>query len=432
MVVKDGFGYCFLSMLMFVLMTILLTANFSAFAVSKSSFRRSLLLSIDERTVDQQAEHITVLDLGASAEGVFHPDEVVEMEVGEQHNNRARRDAVYNQEKTGELNVGYILCHGNITNFDTIERHFTTSVKSILVFTNRIVNFRIVTDSVLDIREMVERTIPEQYWDRFDIRGDETQEEMASLKESLKFKGCGHLKMTFHHTFNDIDSLLLLDADTLLLNPIEELFAEMDNFTPSQVLAMATEHPWNENGYYTHRPYAHNPAGLNGGLLFYNFTRLAEHSFATPNDANRTHTFEEALTSSVMHHLIPRQHFLADQCAANAIFHHNPEKMYLLPCKWNLRSWGLDTCTAETCYCESALKQNGCGLLHGQGRSFVPFKKNVGFSTVWQSVLNYPWREFNADARVDLKKTIQANLEAINEIDAENDRSGLTLLKQCM
>ena len=38
-----------------------------------------------------------------------------------------------------------------------------------------------------------------------------------------------------------------------------------------------------------------------------------------------------------MHHLIPRKQFLADQCAANAIFHHNPEKMYLLPCKWNLR-----------------------------------------------------------------------------------------------
>ena len=49
------------------------------------------------------------------------------------------------------------------------------------------------------------------------------------------------------------------------------------------------------------------------------------------------HSFEEALTTSVMHHLIPRKQFLADQCAANAIFHHNPEKMYLLPCKWNLR-----------------------------------------------------------------------------------------------
>ena len=62
----------------------------------------------------------------------------------------------------------------------------------------------------------------------------------------------------------------------------------MDNFSPDQVLAMATEHPWNDNGYYTHRPYAHNPAGLNGGLLFYNFTRLAENSFATPDDDNRT------------------------------------------------------------------------------------------------------------------------------------------------
>ena len=119
------------------------------------------------------------------------------------------------------LNVGYILCHGNITNFETIERHFTTSVKSILVFTNKLVHFRIVTDNVPDITKMIERNVPKEYWSRFDIRGDQTQKDMASLKESLKFKGCGHLKMTFHHTFHDVDSLLLLDADTVLLNPIE-------------------------------------------------------------------------------------------------------------------------------------------------------------------------------------------------------------------
>ena len=131
---------------------------------------------------------------------------------------RAKRETDFDPNT---LNVGYILCHGNVTNFDTIERHFTTSVKSILIFTDKMVNFRIVSDSVSDIREMIERNIPEQYWSRFDIRGDETQKEMDSLKESLKFKGCGHLKMTFHHTFGEIDSLLLLDADTLLLNPIE-------------------------------------------------------------------------------------------------------------------------------------------------------------------------------------------------------------------
>lgn len=39
-------------------------------------------------------------------------------------------------------------------------------------------------------------------------------------------------------------------------------------------------------GYYSRRPYAHNPFGLNGGLLFYNFTRLAMDNFATPFDEN--------------------------------------------------------------------------------------------------------------------------------------------------
>ena len=141
---------------------------------------------------------------------------------------RAKREADFDPNT---LNVGYILCHGNVTNFDTIERHFTTSVKSILIFTDKMVNFRIVSDSVSDIREMIERNIPEEYWSRFDIRGDETQKEMDSLKESLKFKGCGHLKMTFHHTFGEIDSLLLLDADTLLLNPIEGNSISISTFT---------------------------------------------------------------------------------------------------------------------------------------------------------------------------------------------------------
>ena len=70
------------------------------------------------------------------------------------------------------------------------------------------------------------------------------------------------------------------------------------------------------------------------------------------------------------------------------------------------RSWGLDTCTEESCYCESVTKKNGCGLLHGQGRSFVPYKKNVGFSTVWQTVLNFEWQEFNTTSRNELKKEL--------------------------
>jgi hypothetical protein len=33
----------------------------------------------------------------------------------------------------------------------------------------------------------------------------------------------------------------------------------------------------------------------------------------------------------------------------------------------------------------------GCALLHGQGRSFVPYKKNVGFFTVWKTFLDFSW-----------------------------------------
>ena len=67
---------------------------------------------------------------------------------------------------------------------------------------------------------------------------------LSDLNNALKWKGCGHLKLTYHHTFGDLDSLLLIDTDIILLNPVEELFDEMKKFSPKQVLAMATEHPW--------------------------------------------------------------------------------------------------------------------------------------------------------------------------------------------
>ena len=84
---------------------------------------------------------------------------------------------------------------------------------------------------------------------------------------------------------------MLLDVDTILLRPVEELFDEFKRFGNDAVMAMAEEHPWNDQGYYSHRPYAHNPAGLNGGLLLYNFTRVRENQFATPTNKNQTVKF---------------------------------------------------------------------------------------------------------------------------------------------
>ena len=82
----------------------------------------------------------------------------------------------------------------------------------------------------------------------FDIRKDNTSPEMDSLRETLKFKGCGHLKVVFHQTFPELKRLMLLDADTIILRPIEELFDIFDQFPNNTVIGMAQEHPHKEHG----------------------------------------------------------------------------------------------------------------------------------------------------------------------------------------
>ena len=180
----------------------------------------------------KQAEekHLTVLDFGDAVKGVYHASDKAQNEI---KLNRVQRsdldlgsDSKLIFQNPSMLNIGYILCHGNVTNFETIVRHFTTSVKSILIFSKipENIRFRVVTEkeSTQEIEKMIRQNIPKAYWSHFDVRGDETNKDIGEdLKTSLKFKGCGHLKMTFHHTFGELDSLLLLDADTLLLNPIE-------------------------------------------------------------------------------------------------------------------------------------------------------------------------------------------------------------------
>ena len=90
-----------------------------------------------------------------------------------------------------------------------------------MAFTNSKVNFRIATNDVEQVSELVEQIFPEDapFEMSFDIRQDATRREMDILKDVLKFKGCGHLKVTFHQTFSDLEKVLLIDADTIFLRP---------------------------------------------------------------------------------------------------------------------------------------------------------------------------------------------------------------------
>lgn len=177
--------------------------------------------------------------------------------------------------------------------------------QSILAFTKGNVNFRIATDNKTAVENYINSSIPKLNHISFDIRKDNTASEMAFLRETLKFKGCGHLKVVFHQTFPELKRILLLDADTIILKPVEELFDLFDDFSNETVIGMAQEHPHKENGkgfrkknllvdfikrvksinrYYSHRPYAHNKYGLNGGLHIWDFERLNKYNFKSPYD----------------------------------------------------------------------------------------------------------------------------------------------------
>ena len=90
-----------------------------------------------------------------------------------------------------------------------------------MAFSNRKVNFRIATNDVEQVTDQVQQIFPQDapFEISFDIREDITRKEMDILKDVLKFKGCGHLKVTFHQTFSDLDKVLLIDADTIFLRP---------------------------------------------------------------------------------------------------------------------------------------------------------------------------------------------------------------------
>jgi len=301
-----------------------------------------------------------------------------------------------------------------------------------LAFTNSKVNFRIATNDVEQVSELVEQIFPEDapFEMSFDIRQDATRREMDILKDVLKFKGCGHLKVTFHQTFSDLEKVLLIDADTIFLRPAEELFDIFEELGSEAAVGMAEEHPWNQKGYYSHRPYAHNKYGLNGGLLLYNVPSLLKSDYRTPVSEDSNNSFEKALLESISFHLLPRVHYLADQCAMNALFSENKEKMAVLPCEWNLRSWGLNTCTKDDCYCSSLFETRTCAVLHGQGSQFTAQSQHIGFYTVWKTIFDFSWSELSN--RNLLLTAIRRNLLNVSEEDRELDQSGIDILQKCI
>lgn len=85
-----------------------------------------------------------------------------------------------------------------------------------------------------------------------------------------------YLLVSLQLILKDIDSIVYVDSDILFLQPVDDLWAFLSNFTPSQLAAMAPEHEEPRIAWYSR--FARHPfygrTGVNSGVMLMNMTRM--------------------------------------------------------------------------------------------------------------------------------------------------------------
>lgn len=82
--------------------------------------------------------------------------------------------------------------------------------------------------------------------------------------------------MSLQLILKDVDSIVYVDSDILFLQPMDDLWAFLSKFTPSQLAAMAPEHEEPRIAWYSR--FARHPfygrTGVNSGVMLMNMTRM--------------------------------------------------------------------------------------------------------------------------------------------------------------
>lgn len=81
----------------------------------------------------------------------------------------------------------------------------------------------------------------------------------------------------------NFDSIIYLDADTLAVSDLSELWETFAKFTSKQMFACAQEREvWSKKNWYDKRSLVypfHEPYGINSGVILMNLTRMREFNF---------------------------------------------------------------------------------------------------------------------------------------------------------
>lgn len=164
------------------------------------------------------------------------------------------------------------------------------------------------------------------------------------------FRRCATTRLAFPELLPDVDALIHLDSDVLVFEPLPNLWRLFSTFDAHQLFAAVPEAF--DGGWYAccsqFPDYVH-PHGINSGVALMNLTRMRQTAFSQ-------HIFKM---------MDVRKNELRlgddDEDALNIFFNATPHELYILPCRWNLRT---DTMTR----CERFWNQGG--VLHGNRSSF--------------------------------------------------------------
>ncbi|OWA51118.1 putative Glucoside xylosyltransferase 2 [Hypsibius exemplaris] len=155
---------------------------------------------------------------------------------------------------------------------------------------------------------------------------------------------------------------IVLEPNALMLGSVQELWSQFSKMNSKQVIGVALQRELASFGWYnswSRRAFA-PPFEIHPGVILMNLTRL------------RNEGFTEALLK--IQSGATNQTQLLPSTALNQYFYLNPDKLFLLPCKWNLRE---DHCGEESKKCKSA-EEDGAGIIQlPHNSSGLPDKRTV-------------------------------------------------------
>jgi len=262
------------------------------------------------------------------------------------------------------LNFMLILCggegsHKGSKHASDLNRQFRQAevmLKSMALLTRTTLHLHVLVDTEKMFRRLVELTDgwPENYKRKLvfymhDIWYPEDREDMRTM-----FRVCATERLFIPDMFPHMDRAIYIDTDLIFMRPPEDLWDFFDDFSSSQIAAMAP--CMYHYGTDRNKVPFYGETGLNAGIMHMDFQRM--------------NSIPDGWTGACL--AIADKYRtrikLADQDILNILFSFYPEKLYELPCEWNYRVWLCSQQGGNKC---PTAEENGVAVLHGNALAFV-------------------------------------------------------------